>query len=74
MDFGAEYANYNADMTRSIPVNGRFTKRQLDVYNAVLRVLKAATALLVKDTVWNDYQDEVGNIMTGELIGFGIAE
>src|SRR5690606_28314817 len=36
MDVGAEYANYNGDMTRTIPVNGRFTKRQKEVYNAVM--------------------------------------
>jgi Xaa-Pro aminopeptidase len=42
MDFGAEYANYAADLTRSVPVNGRFTKRQREVYDAVLRVMKAA--------------------------------
>ena len=71
-DFGAEYANYNADMSRSIPVNGRFTKRQRDVYNAVLRVMRVATKLIVAGAVWNDYQDEVGKIMTGELIGLGL--
>ena len=71
-DFGAEYANYNADMSRSIPVNGRFTKRQRDVYNAVLRVMRAATKMIVAGTVWNDYHDEVGKIMTGELIDLGL--
>jgi Xaa-Pro aminopeptidase len=71
-DFGAEYANYNADMSRSIPVNGRFTKRQRDVYDAVLRVMKAATKMIVAGTVWNDYHDEVGKIMTGELIDLGL--
>jgi Xaa-Pro aminopeptidase len=50
--FGAEYANYNADMSRSIPVNGRFTKRQRDVYDAVLRVMKAATKMIVAGTIW----------------------
>src|SRR5258708_26655339 len=62
MDFGAEYANYNADMTRSIPVNGRFTKRQRDVYDAVLRVMRAATKMIVEGAVWNDYHDKVGKI------------
>jgi len=71
-DFGAEYANYNADMSRSIPVNGRFTKRQRDVYNAVLRVMRAATGLIVAGTVWNEYHEEVGKIMTGELIDLGL--
>ncbi len=72
LDFGAEYANYNADMTRSIPVSGRFTKRQREVYDAVLRVLRAATKLIVAGTVWNDYHEEVGKIMTSELIGLGL--
>ncbi|MGN6178167.1 MAG: aminopeptidase P N-terminal domain-containing protein [Mucilaginibacter sp.] len=74
LDFGAEYANYNADMTRSIPVSGRFTKRQRDVYDAVLRVMRAATKMIVAGTVWNDYHDEVGKIMTGELIGLGLLD
>jgi Xaa-Pro aminopeptidase len=72
LDTGAEYANYNADMTRSIPVNGRFTKRQREVYDAVLRVMRAATKLLIAGTIWNEYHDEVGEIMTGELIGLGL--
>jgi Xaa-Pro aminopeptidase len=69
MDFGAEYANYNADMTRSIPVNGRFTIRQRNVYDAVLRVLKGATKLILNGTLLSDYHDEVGKMMTSELIG-----
>ncbi|GAA4097457.1 aminopeptidase P N-terminal domain-containing protein [Mucilaginibacter panaciglaebae] len=71
-DFGAEYANYNADMSRSIPVNGRFTKRQRQVYDAVLRVMRAATQMIVEGAVWNEYHDEVGKIMTSELIGLGL--
>jgi Xaa-Pro aminopeptidase len=59
-------------MSRSIPVNGRFTKRQRDVYNAVLRVMRAATKLIVAGTVWNEYHEEVGRIMTGELIDLGL--
>ena len=71
-DFGAEYANYNADMSRSVPVNGRFTKRQRDVYDAVLRVMRAATKMIVAGTVLNEYHEEVGKIMTDELIGLGL--
>jgi len=67
-DFGAEYANYNADMSRTIPVNGKFTQRQKAVYNAVLHVMKEAKKMLVAGTIWNDYHDEVGKIMTNELI------
>ncbi|MES2265310.1 MAG: aminopeptidase P family protein [Bacteroidota bacterium] len=71
-DWAAEYANYNADMSRSIPVNGRFTKRQRQVYDAVLHVFREASKMLVAGTVWNDYHDEVGKIMTGELIDLGL--
>lgn len=73
-DFGAEYANYNADMSRSIPVSGRFSPRQKEVYNAVLRVMRAATKLLVVGTIWNEYHDEVGRIMEAELIGLGLLD
>jgi Xaa-Pro aminopeptidase len=72
LDFGAEYANYNADMTRSIPVSGRYTPRQRDVYNAVLRVMRQASKMLVAGTLLNDYQEEVGKVMTSELIGLGL--
>jgi Xaa-Pro aminopeptidase len=72
LDFGADYANYAADLTRSIPVNGKFTKRQRDVYNAVLRVMRAATKMLVPGNVIPKYHEEVGKIMEGELIGLGL--
>lgn len=71
-DWAAEYANYNADMSRSIPVNGRFTKRQREVYDAVLRVFRAASKMLVAGTVWNEYHEEVGKVMESELIGLGL--
>lgn len=67
-DVGAEYANYNADMTRVLPVNGRFTKRQKDVYNAVLRVKKEATQLLKPGNVIPEYHKAVGEIMERELL------
>ncbi len=73
-DFGAEYANYNADLSRSIPANGKFTKRQKDVYKAVLRVLNAAKQMLVAGTIWNEYQTEAGKIMESELIGLGLLD
>ncbi|MBL4658061.1 MAG: aminopeptidase P family protein [Flavobacteriales bacterium] len=68
MDFGAEYANYASDMTRCVPVNGKFTKRQRDVYEAVLRVMKGATQLLVPGTNMNEYHVEVGHLMEKELV------
>lgn len=68
MDVGAEYANYNADMTRTIPVNGRYTVRQKEVYNAVLKVHREAMKILKVGEVYFDYHKEVQQIMTGELI------
>ena len=68
LDVGAEYANYSSDMTRTIPVNGRFNKRQKAVYNAVLKVKNEATKLLVPGTDWSDYHIEVGKLMTSELL------
>ncbi|MBX2962073.1 MAG: aminopeptidase P family protein [Cyclobacteriaceae bacterium] len=68
LDVGAEYANYNADMTRVIPVSGRFTKRQKDVYNAVLRVKRAAYKLLRPGTQYFEYHKEVQKVMEAELL------
>jgi Xaa-Pro aminopeptidase len=72
MDFGCEYANYNADLTRSIPVNGRFSSRQRKVYDAVLRVLKGAREMLVPGTKFVEYHKEVGKMMESELLGLGL--
>ena len=74
MDVGAEYANYASDMTRTIPVNGKFTERQRAVYEAVLRVKNEATNMLVPGTLWAEYHKEVGKIMTSELIGLGLLD
>ena len=72
MDFGAEYANYAADLSRSIPVSGKFTKRQKDVYNAVLRVMRAATKMLIPGNTILKYHEEVGKLMEEELISLGL--
>lgn len=74
LDIGAEYANYNADMTRSVPVNGRFTARQRAVYDAVLRVMNEATQMLKTGNLWDEYHREVGKIMESELIGLGLLD
>lgn len=74
MDVGAEYANYASDMTRCLPVSGRFTDRQRDVYNAVLRVMNAAKSMLVPGTIHDEYHEEVGKIMEAELIGLGLID
>ena len=68
LDFGAEYANYAADLSRSLPVNGTFTKRQRDVYEAVLRVMKFATSQLVAGNNIEEYHAAVGRTMEQELI------
>ena len=74
LDIGAEYANYSSDMTRTIPVSGRFTDRQKEVYNAVLRVKKEATKMLTPGTPWGPYHEEVGKLMTSELLGLGLLD
>ncbi|MDI1325024.1 MAG: aminopeptidase P family protein [Algoriphagus sp.] len=74
MDVAAEYGNYNADMTRTIPVNGRFTPRQRSVYDAVLRVKRAAMNLLRPGINIQDYHKEVGLIMQSELVGLGLID
>ena len=74
LDVGAEYANYSSDMTRTIPVNGRYSKRQKEVYNAVNRVKINATNMLIPGTIWADYHVEVGKLMTSELLGLGLID
>jgi len=74
LDVGAEYANYASDMTRCIPVNGKFTDRQKEVYNAVLRVMKGATSMLVPGTGHEQYHEEVGKMMESELIGLRLID
>jgi len=72
MDVGAAYANYSSDMTRCVPVSGKFTDRQKEVYNAVLRVKKAAAKMLKPGVLWAEYHIEVGKLMTDELIQLGL--
>ncbi len=74
IDAGAEYANYSSDMSRTIPVNGKFSKRQREVYDAVNRVKNDATKMLVPGTFWKEYHVEVGKLMTSELLGLGLLD
>jgi Xaa-Pro aminopeptidase len=74
IDFGAEYANYSADVTRTVPVNGKFSKRQKQVYNAVLTVHKAAAKLLTPGNSVDEYHKKVGRVMEAELIGLGLLD
>lgn len=68
LDVGAEYANYNADLTRTIPVSGRFTPRQKEIYNAVLHVQREAMKMIKPGVAYYEYHKEVQKIMEGELI------
>ena len=72
LDVGAEYANYSSDLTRCIPVNGRFTTRQKAVYNAVLHVKNEATKLLVPGTIMAEYHKQVGALMEEQLVNLGL--
>ena len=72
MDFGAEYANYASDLTRCIPVNGKFSARQKEVYNAVLHVKNEATKLLIPGTMLKDYHVQVGALMEEQLVNLGL--
>jgi Xaa-Pro aminopeptidase len=72
LDVAAEYANYASDLTRSIPVNGKYSKRQREVYNAVLRVHRAATKLMVPGQTFEKYNSMVGDMMTEELLALGL--
>jgi Xaa-Pro aminopeptidase len=72
IDFGAEYANYAADVTRTVPVNGKFSKRQKEVYNAVLKIQKAAIQMLKPGNALEAYQEKVVQLMEAELIRLGV--
>lgn len=74
LDVAAEYANYNSDLTRTIPADGRFTKRQKEVYNAVLRVQRAAYTMLRPGVVYFEYQKEIEKLMEKELLGLKLLD
>jgi len=74
LDVAANYGNYNADLTRTIPVNGRFTVRQRQVYDAVLRIFRECNKILRPGVIIREYQEEVAKIMTSELIGLGLLD
>ena len=73
-DVAAEYANYKSDLSRTVPVSGKFTDRQKAVYNAVNHVKKEATKMLVPGTLWKEYHVEVGQLMTSELLKLGLLD
>jgi len=72
MDFGAEYANYTADMSRTIPVNGKFSKRQKECYDAVLDVFKQAREMLVPGNTIDKVNKAVNKLMEKKMIDLGL--
>ena len=74
LDVGAEYANYSSDLTRTIPVNGKFTERQKQIYNAVLDMKNFATSLLVPGNNWYDYHKECGDFYTSKFLELGLLD
>ena len=72
LDVGASYANYNCDVTRTLPVNGKFSRRQRQVYDAVLRVHRQCTAALVPGKKPRDWQKEAEAFMEKELLALGL--
>jgi Xaa-Pro aminopeptidase len=72
LDVGAAYANYAADMTRTIPVSGRYSKRQKEIYAAVLRVMRGCTAALVPGILPRDWQKHAEALMQEELLSLGL--
>lgn len=74
LDVAAEYGGWNADLTRTIPVNGRFTTRQREVYNAVLRVLRATNELLRPGNTMSQLHKQVVELVERELIGLGLID
>lgn len=72
LDIGAEYANYASDLSRTIPVSGKYNKRQKQVYNAVLRVHNECVKILKPGVLLTDYHSQVGKIMEKELVDLGL--
>lgn len=74
LDVGAEYANYSSDLTRTIPVNGKYTPRQKQVYNAVLRCKKEAEDRLIAGNNWHKFHKEMGEVYTSALLDLGLID
>lgn len=74
MDTAAEYANYSSDLTRTVPVSGKFTNRQKAVYQSVLNVKNEATKMIREGLLWKDYNTEIGHLMTSELLSLKLLD
>ncbi len=72
MDFGAAYGGYCADLTRTVPVNGKFTKRQKEVYNACLHLHDYAKSILKPGITILNYTDNVGEEATKQFLKIGL--
>lgn len=74
LDVAAEYANYSSDLTRTIPVSGKYTERQKQIYHAVMKMKDEATQLLVAGSNWYDYHKECGKIYTSIFLDLGLLD
>ncbi|WP_313028091.1 Xaa-Pro aminopeptidase [Soonwooa sp.] len=74
LDVGAEYANYSSDLTRTIPVNGKYTPRQKQIYNAVLNCKKEAEDRLIAGNNWHKFHKEMGEVYTSTLLDLGLID
>ncbi len=72
MDFGVCYGNYNSDTTRCFPVNGKFSKRQKEVYQSVLNCLKQGAKLLKPGVIPAEYEEQMAKLVEKELVGLGL--
>ena len=72
MDIGTEYGNYNSDMTRTVPVNGKFTPRQRAVYESVLNMMTYAKSVLRPGILKSEYERLVRVFAAGELVKLGL--
>ena len=72
LDVAASYGNYNSDLTRTIPVSGKFSRRQKEVYHAVLRVLRGSIKNAVPGKTAKAWQDEAEALMQEELLALGL--
>jgi len=74
LDVGAEYANYSSDLTRTIPVSGKYSERQKEIYNSVLRCKVEAEDRLVAGNNWYRFHKEMGEVYTSELLQLGLID
>ena len=74
MDFGVDYANYAADLSRTIPVNGKYSKRQKDIYNAVLKIMKEMRSMMQPGALMEELRIETGKLVESECLKLGLLD